>query len=158
MASKRSWTRKRRVTLLAVLTGLCILFIWGQSALPVRISAAESGRLWSRIVLPVLNFFGLPDVSHNFVRKCAHFAEFLVLGLLSFPLVRFRLSRKHASGGALLFCFLVAFLDETIQLFSSRGARISDVWLDTAGAVVGILLILFFLRAQTEREKDKCSL
>ena len=38
--------------------------------------------------------------------------------------------------------WLVAFLDETIQIFSGRGPMIQDVWLDLAGALCAILLVL----------------
>ena len=44
--------------------------------------------------------------------------------------------------------WLIAFLDETIPIFSGRGPMIQDVWLDLSGAVCGALLILLicFLR------------
>ncbi|MBQ7058119.1 MAG: VanZ family protein [Firmicutes bacterium] len=38
--------------------------------------------------------------------------------------------------------WLVAFLDETIQIFSGRGPMIQDVWLDLSGALCAILLVL----------------
>ena len=41
------------------------------------------------------------------------------------------------------FCVTVASLDETIQLFvSGRSAQISDVLLDSVGALVGMVLFL----------------
>lgn len=42
------------------------------------------------------------------------------------------------------FCILTAFIDETIQIFSGRGASIKDVWIDTFGALAGILIVLLF--------------
>ena len=40
---------------------------------------------------------------------------------------------------AFLFCVLVASMDETIQLFvSGRSGQMSDVMLDSVGALVGI--------------------
>lgn len=38
------------------------------------------------------------------------------------------------------FGLLIAFMDETIQLFSDRGSQVQDVWLDFAGVVTGVLL------------------
>ncbi|MBO4887502.1 MAG: VanZ family protein [Firmicutes bacterium] len=38
--------------------------------------------------------------------------------------------------------WLIAFLDETVQIFSGRGPMIQDVWLDLAGALCAILLVL----------------
>ena len=38
-------------------------------------------------------------------------------------------------------CLIVAFLDETIQIFSGRGPMVSDIWIDLAGGVFGSLII-----------------
>lgn len=35
------------------------------------------------------------------------------------------------------FAFYIAFIDETIQIFSGRGPQIADVWLDVFGAFCG---------------------
>ena len=39
----------------------------------------------------------------------------------------------------LLVAFAVAFLDETIQIFTGRGPMIQDVWIDLSGAALGSL-------------------
>ena len=41
-------------------------------------------------------------------------------------------------GACVLFCFFIAFIDESIQMFTGRGPAIADVWIDTGGAVTGI--------------------
>lgn len=38
---------------------------------------------------------------------------------------------------AVRFAFYIAFIDETIQIFSGRGPQIADVWLDVLGAFCG---------------------
>ena len=43
--------------------------------------------------------------------------------------------------------FAVPFLDETIQLFTEgRSGQISDVWLDMAGIVTGIMVTAGFMK------------
>ena len=74
------------------------------------------------------------------IRKCAHFFEYFVLGLL---ITRFYYTKK-ANFKRLLntvfICFSVAFLDETIQLFSHRRSSVLDIWLDLFGAISAILI------------------
>ena len=78
---------------------------------------------------------------HLLLRKAGHFSEFFVLGILSVSTARqMRFHRKKMI--AFLFCVLVAATDETIQLFvSGRSGQVSDVMLDSVGALVGILIV-----------------
>ena len=81
------------------------------------------------------------DMLHFLVRKCAHFSEFAVLGILSALMVsQFEIQPKRWY--ALGVCVLVACADEMIQLFSSgRSAQVADVLLDSAGALVGLMFV-----------------
>ena len=78
---------------------------------------------------------------NHLIRKKSHFLIYLVLGILSMGAVR--QSRIYGIKGVvvtLLFCSLYAISDEVHQLFvPGRGAQISDVFIDIAGASVGIL-------------------
>ena len=57
---------------------------------------------------------------------------------------RCRLSgEKHAAAFPALLAMAAALVDESIQLFTpDRGPRLTDVWIDTSGAVTGIMLLL----------------
>ena len=79
---------------------------------------------------------------HHLLRKAAHFTEYLVLGSLGIAaLYQTKLRYRPVLG--LGFCVTVASLDETIQLFvSGRSAQISDVLLDSVGALDGMVLFL----------------
>lgn len=149
--------------ILKILIILTIALIWGQSFLPPDMSSGESGFVLEKIVKPVLRFITgkEADISEYFVRKLAHFTEFMVLGLLvalyripsftssgicfantTFPM-RGRQGESTTSkafffGACALFCFFIAFIDESIQMFTGRGPAIADVWIDTAGAAAGI--------------------
>lgn len=127
-------TSKNRRVMLAVVAALLLLFIWGQSVLPVRDSAAESNWLRNAIVNPLLQLVGIKPVSDHVLRKAAHVAEFFALSLAVTLLWR----GKALRAGAV--CFAAAFLDETIQLFSDRGAQVRDVWIDLIGVALGAAL------------------
>ena len=79
---------------------------------------------------------------HTLLRKAGHFSEFFVLGILAMlsvlqTKVRYRLL------SALSFCALVAAVDETIQLFvSGRSGQVTDVVLDSVGALCGIVVFV----------------
>ncbi len=83
---------------------------------------------------------------HMLLRKAGHFSEYFVLGVLSnisFSKTDFRY-RKWLG---LEFCVLIAAMDETIQLFvSGRSGQISDVMLDSIGALCGIVVMLVVRR------------
>ena len=96
-------------------------------------------------ILQKLSVFGLYGDVVRFdpwVRKCAHFAEYTLLGILSgisvhtAPLVRPRI----LNFGILMVCIPV--IDETIQKFTEgRACLVSDMVLDACGYLFGGLLI-----------------
>jgi len=86
------------------------------------------------------------DIWHMILRKCAHFTEFAVLGVLS-SLTLLQTKVSHRVLIAMMFCLAVASLDETLQLFvDGRAGRIVDVMIDGAGALSGIGLVGFLCR------------
>lgn len=69
------------------------------------------------------------------IRKAAHLTEFAILGFLMAGSAPARMTRP-------LFCVLLtAVCDETIQLFvEGRTSSVRDVWIDFAGALIGVLV------------------
>lgn len=88
---------------------------------------------------------------HMILRKCAHFTEFAVLGVLSsLTLLQTNVSRRGLV--AIGFCLAVAAMDETLQLFvDGRAGRVVDVMIDGAGALTGIGMVLYFKDNINER-------
>lgn len=82
------------------------------------------------------------DYLHFLLRKLGHFTEFFVLGVLSVStLLQTEVQRKGIRG--IMFCALIASMDETIQLFvNGRSGQITDVLLDSVGAMVGIGVLI----------------
>lgn len=115
------------------------LFIFARSAQPSAVSTQES----ESVRQPLSQIVQSP-LSATFVRKLAHFTEFCVLGVLSAALMCTR--RKKAPRAflyAAMLCLTVAFCDETIQLFvPGRAGLLTDVWIDTSGALIGIVCML----------------
>ena len=148
--------RNTKKKILIVLLILLLVFIWGNSCLPVSVSTQESGR-FLKVIRPFLEVFvGKGHVTNHLVRKLAHFTEFtalgLVMGLLTNQGKPFGLRSVIFS---LAMGLLAAFTDETIQMFSDRGDRISDVWLDFSGVVLGSALSLVLLSIRRRRKKRK---
>ncbi len=128
---KESLSAGRRILPVAVILTLAFIFV--QSVLPQSTSAAESGWLTEKVLNPVLRFFGMNPLSHHTVRKIAHVAEFTIFSALLTLWSRGNVKRSAAAG------FAAAFLDESVQLLSGRGASIEDVWIDLIGVAIGTL-------------------
>ena len=128
----------------------CIAFIFSNSMAVAAVSSGSSGRVlaWMRIILRRLGHPALADrLTMHIVRKLAHFCEYMLEGFLLMLCMRVysRHPFKHISvpmlGGV-----LTALTDETIQLFSEgRSSQVTDVWLDSAGVLAGILVAVVFM-------------
>ena len=80
------------------------------------------------------------DTLNHFVRKCAHFTEYAILGILILLAYQYQPLFKHH---VLHFLFLaVPFIDETIQYFvPGRSAQLSDCLLDLSGMLTGFMVL-----------------
>ena len=85
---------------------------------------------------------------NRIIRKNAHFFAYLILGILTLN----GLKNSGIIGGrgfilALMICILYAVSDEIHQLYiPGRSGQVKDVVIDSAGAVVGILVYIAFER------------
>ncbi|HBF15819.1 MAG TPA: VanZ family protein [Clostridiales bacterium] len=151
MRSARAILRDRRTWRVAlwVLIGLTVGFILSRS---MRGKVASDGE--SQWVTDLLRkIFHSEGISHAFVRKLAHFTEFFILGTELSGILWLERRRSFQSYLNIWFASeLCALFDETIQIFSGRGPSVADVWLDTAGATCGILL-LFGIRTLCGRAR-----
>lgn len=130
-----------RKTIATIFFVIALLFIFAQSVMPPEISSFESNFVMN-LLGPVLEFFlGAGNVTSFSIRKIAHYTEYAILGLFAAFILR-----KEDRGNIKRFvigigtCLLIAILDETIQIFTNRGPAILDVWIDTAGAIVGLVV------------------
>ncbi len=134
--------------ILYVTLTVSLVLVWGQSC----ISKTES-RETSDIVVEWITPIDELDPGYSsetgwtyvelstLVRKLAHVAEYSVVG---FQVMAILLLKKKKSiymfFNAFFLCMMIGFVDETIQLFSNRGSLVSDIWIDIAGSVLGMIM------------------
>ena len=86
-----------------------------------------------------------PALTNHYVRKCAHFGEYFVLGVIAFKTARATFANPVLS--VLLTGLLwggVPSVDETIQLHvPNRSGQMSDVILDMCGYGAALVLCAF---------------
>ena len=128
----------------------CIVFIFSNSMQIADVSSVASGRALTlmRKVFTRLGMSGIASrLTDHIVRKLAHFCEYMLEGFLLMLCMRVYTRQYiwHISvpmlGGV-----LTALTDETIQIFSpGRSSQVTDVWLDSAGVLAGILTALVLM-------------
>ena len=128
----------------------CIVFIFSNSMQIADVSSVASGRALT-LMRKVFTRLGMPGIASrltdHIVRKMAHFCEYMLEGFLLMLCMRVysRHPLRHITvpmlGGV-----LTAMADETIQIYSpGRSGQVTDVWLDSAGVLAGILIALVFM-------------
>ena len=135
-----------------------LIFIWGNSLLPGEISGAFSN--WVKDLLaPLFGWDESGGGGGGLLRKFAHFTEFATLGVcLRWLLGMLDTKRIRQLLVPLAGAFLVACVDETIQMFvPDRGPGIKDVAIDTAGAVLGIVILSCIHHFKSKTLEDSIS-
>lgn len=138
----------------AIVTIIIMIFIFVQSALPSDLSQQESG-VFVAFVIKSLQID--PEMLSFVVRKCAHFAEFTLLGwsvalTVADYLESLRAAGRDVPGGAQLWLpWLIgtayAVTDEFHQYFvPGRSCEVRDMLIDSCGVLVGVLIVARFVR------------
>jgi VanZ family protein len=132
---------------LSLLLSILIVFvIWGNSMLPANLSSAQSGFIVT-LARDMFTFIGLnifDETLSLLIRKLAHFTEFLLLGI-TLTIYLKQLGKKWFY--VLLIGFVVASIDETIQLFvSGRHGSILDVFIDMIGVSFGLFIVSYIYK------------
>ena len=138
----KRFLNKRNLYILLTLLWVVVIFTFSLQP------ADASNQISSGLVRKIVELF-IPNISekgweilHFLIRKAGHFTEFFVLGIFSM-LTIFQTKTCFKKTLGLSFCAMIATMDETIQLFvDGRSGQISDVVLDSVGALVGIAVIV----------------
>ena len=145
------WVAAGRVLFTLALLG-CIVFIFSNSMKIGEVSQGSSGRVLA-LLQGVLRRLGHPALAlaqrltDHIVRKLAHFCEYTLEGFLLMLCMQVYTRNYiwHISV-PLLGGVLTALADETIQIYSpGRSSQVTDVWLDSAGVLAGILAALVLM-------------
>ena len=113
--------------------------------IPESRSAHESLWFTSHVINPLLNRFGI-IADKDIVRKIAHAVEFCVLALIISIAWKKPVRSLYAG-------FTLAFLDESLQVVTGRGALITDIWIDLIGVGIGTLIGWIIARKQVVKER-----
>jgi VanZ family protein len=88
------------------------------------------------------------EAIHHVFRKCCHLTEYAILGILLWRAVRKPIRHDprpwswREAAIAVLIVFLYASTDEFHQMFvPTRTPTVSDVFIDTSGAIIGMLVL-----------------
>lgn len=133
--------RQNKKNILIIIGIIINLFIWTNSVLPGK----ESGALSGGITHMVYDFLASMNINVEindlslFIRKFAHFSEFLLLGLVWIVIIK---EFKHKYFIAIFYGMMVAVIDEFIQYFiPGRVSSVFDVLIDVLGVLTGILIV-----------------
>ena len=129
----------KKKQILNIILVVSILAVWIHSAMPAAASSQESSWVMN-LLRPFLELFvGRGNVTEHLVRKLAHFAEYFVLGAELSLWMKWNVKDRKVLGRfaiVVLAGLIVAFIDESIQLFSiGRSAEVADIWLDLTGVI-----------------------
>jgi len=138
---------KKVTSVLLVILWMSIIFYF--SAQEASISAGQSGNI-VRVIEKSVKIISGKEISfergmmlgvEKFVRKLAHFFLYTILGMLVLNCVTiFNVQKKKTF--SMVVCLIYAISDEMHQLFvPGRSGQISDILLDFAGSIVGILIL-----------------
>ena len=149
-----------RLWLFAGLTLLVMIAIFCFSAQNADESTLLSNGFLTSLIGRILSAV-LPRLSEKGmefdIRKYAHMCEFMALAVCAFLTAsEYRLWRRDMLSALLAFGFSLfyACTDEVHQLFvEGRACRFSDVLVDSAGIVVGVLLCRLLQRLAQGRKK-----
>ncbi len=152
---------------LTILWMITIFYFSSKTAVSSTEQSIGLGERLFRILIPDMDSWppeqkaAFLESADHFIRKTAHFTEYLILGVLLFCTVNIggrRASRRGLWKACLLpfvaaFCYAVS--DEIHQSFvPGRSGQAADVLIDSCGAFAGILIFLLVFSARWDRTKS----
>ncbi|MGN0568941.1 MAG: VanZ family protein [Candidatus Fimenecus sp.] len=137
-------TAKRKAYI--VFSWIAVVFCMGFIFFMSSQGAEDSQALSDSVLQKIIGLLGI-DISGEFLRKCAHFSEFAGLGLLLsnaiYASFNHRLTPVFALGGSVIY----AVSDEIHQIFSEgRACQFTDVLIDSAGALLGVIIAFIIFK------------
>ena len=130
-------------------------------------STKVSNGVIDRTVIEIYEFFNknateskiseIKEIAVFPIRKLAHLSVYFILGILVLLLMKeFKLTYKDMIIVSTLICMLYACSDEIHQLFViGRSGEARDVFLDTCGSFLGIVLTTSVIKKITLRKMDE---
>ncbi len=139
----------KKVKLILLILWMIIIFLASHDSGEVSSSKSDSV---SKFIISIIedirgekfNTSEIEDFTDNtvfYIRKSAHFIEYLILGILIISILSDYSYDKKIVIFSFIFCLLYAITDEIHQLFiSGRSAKVMDVIIDSSGSITGIFI------------------
>lgn len=145
-----------KLFLLLTITMMIVIFLFSSQ------NGEESGKTSGMVLRFLFSLFGKDydlleegerETWSFYIRKAAHFTEFMLLGFFASSYLETkekRMKKKNIFFSSVLFGFLYAFSDESHQYFlDGRVMSMFDVAVDTSGVITGTAIsLLIFLSSQ----------
>ncbi|MBE6936958.1 MAG: VanZ family protein [Ruminococcaceae bacterium] len=149
--------------ILLIATGLTLGFIFANSALSREASTALSNFVSSLFGAHIANTgeeLALADTwfTSHLIRKLAHVSEFALLAIELTVISRRFFKKIPLPFLPLSAGLLTALCDETLQIFSNRGASVTDVWVDGIGLLLGTAAGMLLFRAIPKKSQKRTGL
>lgn len=145
-------SKKGEFFLKAAIVVSVMLLIYAFSAQPSVESEALSNQFYTVYRQVIIRLDFLPDdIRHElmhrpsyYIRKCAHLMIYALLGMVTVQVLWQTTIREGLCALiAFILCTVYAVTDEWHQYYvEGRGAQLSDVLLDSMGALIGILCLV----------------
>ncbi|QQK80360.1 VanZ family protein [Salicibibacter cibi] len=140
----RNLSKQKIVAWLLVIGWMGLIFYFshqsGEASSSLSGGVTEVAYRWSQRLIPFVTIDF--ETFHTLIRKAAHVAVYVVFGIFAVHALRVSTTAgrmRRIVLWAWLLCVCYAITDEVHQLFiPGRSAEVSDVVLDSIGAIVGI--------------------
>lgn len=117
----------------------------------------ESAEVSESLLSVIIEFIGR-YISHNFLRKLAHFCEFAALGFFVSGGVRFTFANEKKYIPFII-CLIYSASDEIHQFYvPERACKVFDIFIDSCGAFAGIIalsILIYVIEDLVSRAKIK---
>ena len=149
---------RRRIFLILSIIWMSIIFYFSNQV--ASVSSAHSGGVINTlsnvfIIGDIVKFMESIDIAEFVVRKSAHMFVYLVLAILIFMSIYEKNDTKEIYLKSMFFTFLYAVSDEIHQRFvEGRSGEVRDIFVDSFGAFLGLLIVYFIFRKIEKRAKS----
>ncbi len=142
---------------LVIMILLNLVFIFSQSLLSSEAAGEEADTVTDIIIEVLPEDSAAADYAEDNMDKIAHFTEYAVLGVLVSLFVCFFGKRLEILAPvSLLFAESIAFIDETVQIFSGRNPDVKDMWADIFGFfTLSLITYMAFFLVKRCLKKEK---
>ncbi len=156
---------KKIIYSILVISLMIVIFLFSNQE--ANQSTKVSNGVIDRTVIKIYEFFNknateskiseIKEIAVFPIRKLAHLSVYFILGILVLLLMKeFKLTYKDMIIVSTLICMLYACSDEIHQLFViGRSGEARDVFLDTCGSFLGIVLTTSVIKKITLRKMDE---